>query len=79
MPETISRWRLIGSTTGLSAVAAYGLLIAVPLPNRLAAVIARISGRWSDARASPCTGCSLGNERPSPDYWPQSQTSRRGP
>lgn len=50
MPETISRWRLIGATTGLSAVVAHALLIAVPLPNQLAAVIASIFG--------PLVGCA---------------------
>ena len=42
-PELISRWRLIGATTGLLAVAAYTLLVAVPLPDKLAAVVAPIS------------------------------------
>jgi len=44
MLETISRWRLIGATTGLSAVVAYALLVAVPLPNQLGAVVASMFG-----------------------------------
>jgi hypothetical protein len=44
MPEPISRWRLIGATAGLSAVAAYALLVAVPLPTKPAAIVASLFG-----------------------------------
>jgi hypothetical protein len=49
-PELVSRWRLIGALTGLSAVAAYTLLVAVPLPDKLAAVVASMFG--------PLVGCA---------------------
>jgi hypothetical protein len=49
-PELIRRWRLIGATTGLTAVTAYALLVAVPLPNTLAAVVASMFG--------PLVGCA---------------------
>jgi hypothetical protein len=48
--ELVSRWRLIGATTGLTAVAAYTLLVAVPLPEELAAVVASMFG--------PLVGCA---------------------
>jgi hypothetical protein len=48
--EVVSRWRLIGAITGLLAVAAYTLLVAVPLPDKLAAVAASMFG--------PLVGCA---------------------
>lgn len=39
-PELGSRWRLIGAHTGLTAVAAYTLLVAIPLPDTLTPVVA---------------------------------------
>ncbi len=48
--ELASRWRLIGAGTGLAAVAAYTLLVAVPLPDKLGAVIASMFG--------PLVGCA---------------------
>ncbi|HSF62181.1 MAG TPA: hypothetical protein VLA69_10845 [Gaiellaceae bacterium] len=48
--ELVSRWRLIGATTGLLAVASYTLLVAVPLPDKIAAVVASMFG--------PLVGCA---------------------
>ena len=48
--EIVSRWRLIAATTGLTAVAAYTLLVAVPLPDKIAAVVASMFG--------PLVGCA---------------------
>lgn len=48
--KVVSRWRLIGAITGLLAVAAYTLLVAVPLPDKLAAVAASMFG--------PLVGCA---------------------
>ena len=45
-----SQWRLVGGITGLLAVAAYTLLVAVPLPDKLAAVVASLFG--------PLVGCA---------------------
>ena len=40
----VSRWRLIAAITGLAAVGAYTLLVAVPLPDKVAAVVASMFG-----------------------------------
>jgi hypothetical protein len=48
--ELASRWRLIAAATGLSSVAAYALLVAVPLPDKFAAVVASMFG--------PLVGCA---------------------
>ena len=48
--KVASQWRLIGATTGLLAVAAYTLLVAVPLPDKIAAVVASMFG--------PLVGCA---------------------
>jgi hypothetical protein len=45
-----SRWRTIAGITGLCAVAAYTLLVATPLPDRIAAVVASMFG--------PLVGCA---------------------
>ncbi|HET9325013.1 MAG TPA: hypothetical protein VFO03_14140, partial [Gaiellaceae bacterium] len=49
-PDLVSRWRVIGAATGLSAVAAYTLLVAIPLPDKLGAVVASMFG--------PLVGCA---------------------
>jgi hypothetical protein len=49
-PELVSRWRLIGATTGLAAVTAYTVLFAVPLPDKLGAVVGSMFG--------PLVGCA---------------------
>ena len=43
-PESILRWRLIASVTGLAAVAAYALLVSVLPSNKVGAVIASLFG-----------------------------------
>jgi hypothetical protein len=48
--ELVSRWRLIAAATGLTAVAAYTLLVAVPLPDKIAAIVASMFG--------PLVGCA---------------------
>lgn len=48
--ELASRWRLIGGITGLLAVAAYALIVTVPFPNQLAAVVSSMFG--------PLVGCA---------------------
>ena len=40
----VSRWRLIAAITGLAAVGAYTLFVAVPLPDKVAAVVASMFG-----------------------------------
>lgn len=49
-PELASHWRVIGAATGLTAVAAYTLLVAVPLPDKIAPVVASMFG--------PLVGCA---------------------
>jgi hypothetical protein len=44
MPDPVFRWRLIASVTGLSAVAAYALLVAVLPSNKVGAVVASMFG-----------------------------------
>ena len=46
----VSRWRPTAAITGLAAVAAYTLLVAVPLPDKIAAVVASMFG--------PLVGCA---------------------
>ena len=43
-PKSVLRWRLIASATGLLAVAAYALLVAVLPSNKLGAVVASMFG-----------------------------------
>jgi hypothetical protein len=49
-PELVNRWRLIAAITGLLAVAAYTVLVAIPLPDKIAAVVASMFG--------PLVGCA---------------------
>src|SRR6266508_1018907 len=49
-PEPVLRWRLIASVTGLSAVAAHALLVAVLPSNKVGAVVASMFG--------PLVGCA---------------------
>jgi hypothetical protein len=69
---------VIASVTGLSAVAAYALLVSVLPSNKVGAVVASMFG--------PLVGCaSVGLYRvlawrreTTPDYWPRSRTSPAG-
>jgi hypothetical protein len=49
-PALANRWRLTAAVTGLLAVAAYTVLVAVPLPDKIAAVVASMFG--------PLVGCA---------------------